>query len=235
MAEIGNFHDPNDKRLSVPLDTKPILDEAPLPRDPNLEYCIEIPGDQSTVLEMTQMFLDLIKLEENTIGSTIHHKSFFGSKVIKILAGAFEINEKKAQKIASQLLSIGLFHAIDSPSSSGISFDTEALYRLQCHYSPSILNSFRVWTESVDPNPLRLIHHLIMKFNDIEINATDARGTLHPSKAKKSNEYTEFEESICELQGINLSRMNDRMKIVRTIFAPDSLTNLFKLTVVVCY
>jgi hypothetical protein len=179
-----------------------------------MEYCIEIPGDQSTVLEMTQMFLDLIKLEETTIGTTTYYNSFFGGKVIKILVGAFDIDNRRAHKIASQLLSIGLFHMIDSPSSSGISFDIDALYRLQCHYSPSILNSFRVWTENVDPNPIRLVHHLVMKLNDIEINAMDARGILHPSKAKKSNEYTEFEEAVCELQGINLSRMNDRMKIV---------------------
>ena len=216
MAEIGNFHDPTDKRLSIPLDVPPILDEPPLPRDPNLEYCIEIPGDESTYLEMTQMFLDLIKHQEHIIGATTYRKSFFGQKVIEVLEGALEINEKKALKIASQLLSIGLFHMMDSPTSTGISFDTEALYRLQCYHTPSILNSFRTWTESVDSNPLRLIHHLIMKFNEIEIDATDARGILHPSKAKKSNQYTEFEEGICELQGVNLSRMNDRMKIVST-------------------
>jgi hypothetical protein len=164
------------------------------------------------------MFLDLVKIEANTIGSATYHKSFFGIKVVRILEAAFEINEKKAHKIASQLLSIGLFHVIDSPSSSGISFDTDALYRLQCHHTPSILNSFRMWTENVDSNPLRLIHHLIMKFNEIEINATDSRGILHPSKAKRTNEYTEFEEAVCELQGVNLSRMNDRMKIVRLVF-----------------
>ena len=218
MAEIGNFHDPTNKRLSMPLDAKPILDKAPLPRDPKMEYCIKLPGDKSTVLEMTQMFLDLIKFEETNIDSTTYHKSFFGGTVIKILAATFEINEKKAHEIASQLLSIGLYVAINSPPSSGISFDSDALYRLQCHNSPSILNSFRLWTERVDSNPLCLIHHLIMKFNDIEINATDSQGILHPSRVKKSNEYTEFEERMCELQGVNMSQMNDRMKIVRTIF-----------------
>jgi glutaredoxin len=220
VAEIGNFHDPNDKRLSIP-DTEPILDEPTLPRDSKAKYCVTIPDDTSTVLEMTEMLLDLLKHEDHTIGPTTYKKSFFGSNVIKIIRGAFEVSEKEAIKIAAHFLSLGIYHSIDGPS--GISFDGESLYRLQCYQTPNILNSFRIWTEQVDSDALRLINHLIMKFNTVEIAATDKYGILHPRTANKMPEYNEFEEAICELQGVNLSRMNDRTKIVSFLLVRNSM------------
>jgi glutaredoxin len=213
VTEIANFPDPCNPRLSVSIDIKPKLESPPQRRDPKAEYCVVIPGDQSTVLEMTHMFLDLIKHEENMIGAITYKKSFMGGKAIKILSGAFGMKEKDAVKLASQLLSMGVFHHISG--SSAISFDTTSLYRLQYYQTPLILNSFRVWTENSDKNVLRLLHHLVTKWNDVEIKATDAYGTLHQHKVRKMSEYMEFEERVCELQAINMFQMNDQMKIVR--------------------
>jgi glutaredoxin len=211
MAEIGNFHDPIDKRLALP-DKPPILDEPSLPRNPKSEFCISIPGDHSTVLEMTQMFVDLIQHEDNTVCSVTYKKSFFGSNVIKILIGAFEIQEKEAFKLASQLLSLGIFLSLNGPS--GISFDIESLYRLQCYHTPGVLNSYRVWTENVDSDGLRLANNLIRMLNEIEAESTDMQGILLMNEAVKMPEYSEFEEAICELQGVNISRMNHMTKLV---------------------
>jgi Glutaredoxin len=211
MAEIGSFHDPHDKRLALP-ERPPILPEACLPRDVDAEFCIAIPGDASTVLEMTQMFVDLIKNEDHTAGSTTYKQSFEGFKVIKVLQETFEISEKEAFKLASHLLSVGIFVLLNG--SSGITFDVESLYRLQCYQTPGILNSYRVWTENTDSDALRLVHNLIGKFSEVEVASTDKRGFLHLNRARRMPEYWEFEEAVCELQGVILSKMNQMTKLV---------------------
>ena len=215
MLEIGNFHDPHDKRLALP-ENAPILEEPCLPRDPDAEFCITIPGDVSTVLEMTQMFVDLIKHEDNTVGSVTYKQSFGGTKLIKVLRGTFEIPEKEAFKLASSLLSAGIFVSLSG--SSGISFDVESFYRLQCYQTPGILNSYRIWTESTDEDGLRLVNHLIGKLSEIEEASTDKRGYLHLNRARRMPEYWEFEEAICELQGVILTKMSHTTKLVRLQF-----------------
>jgi hypothetical protein len=211
MAEIGNFHDPLDKRLALP-ERPPVLTEPCAPRDPDAEFCIAIPGDASTVLEMTQMFADLIKHEDTTVGSVTYKQCFEGFKVIKVLRGTFEISEKEAFKLASHLLTVGIFVILNG--TSGVTFDVESLYRLQCYHTPGILNSYRIWTETTDSDALRLIHNLIGKFSEIEVAATDKRGFLHLNRARRMPEYWEFEEAVCELQGVILSKMNQMTKLV---------------------
>jgi hypothetical protein len=211
MAEIGNFHDPLDKRLALP-ERLLTMGEPSLPRDPVAEFCITIPGDTSTVLEMTQMFADLVKHEDNSVGSVTYKQSFQGFKAIKVIRGTFEISEKEAFKLATHLLSVGIFVSLNGPS--GITFDFDSFYRLQCYQTPWILNSYRVWTEKTDDDGLRLVSHLMEKMNEIEVACTDKRGYLHLNRARRMPEYWEFEEAICELQGVVLSKMNHTTKLV---------------------
>jgi hypothetical protein len=77
-------------------------------------------------------------------------------------------------------------------------------YRLHCHQTPHIMNSYRVWTERVDdanPTPLALLQRLKSLFaKTIESAVTDpATGTVNYKQAPMLQpQYSIFEEAICE-------------------------------------
>jgi hypothetical protein len=53
--------------------------------------------------------------------------------------------------------------------------------------------------------------------DQIEAETLDDFGMVDLEKARKHKLYSVFEEAVCELRGIDLSKMDDTTKIVSTI------------------
>jgi glutaredoxin len=212
MAEIGKYHDPVDKRFEVP-NYKPIVAEPSPPRVYSQEHCVDLPGgDTSTIVEMTEMLKDLIKHSDNTIGKITYKRSFHGLEVVTAARIVLSITDKEAVKFASQLLQLGIFHSVEDVNK----FESRALYRMHCYSTPDILNSYRVWTENVDADSMRLLNRLTVMLQEIKMAVTDCNGLVNLKKAVALPQYPIFEEAICELQRVDLKGMNDRRKIVST-------------------
>ena len=220
MVEIGNHHDPADPRLAVPLKIVH-RDTDAFCRDETKQYFIKLPsGDASSILEMTVMLLDIIRHVDHTAGSTIYKQSFTGRDVIKAISAVFEIPIDEASIFSGHLLSLGIFSLMGIVSNERNDIDkavnSQAIYRMQCLETPSILNSFCVWTEKVDQNYMRLINRLTNMMNTIQMDATDRGGTMRRERAIKHPDFPMFEEDICEIQGVHMTQMNDFTKIVST-------------------
>jgi glutaredoxin len=218
MAEIGNHHDPSDPRLSIPAKVA-IGNKDTFIRDESKQNFIKLPSeDQSSVLEMTVMLLDILRHVDHNVGSTTYKHSFTGRELIKAICAVFEISKDEASKFCNKLLSIGIFALMGNASNENKTADisSQAVYRMKCLETPNILNSFCDWTEKVDQNYMRLITRLTNIMNTIQIDATDRYGTIRRERAIKHSSFPMFEEAICEIQGVHLTQMNDSTKIVRT-------------------
>jgi glutaredoxin len=213
MVEIGQHHDPMDERLAIPTGTP--VETALYPRNPFEVACIRLPhNDMSTVVEMTEMLKDLIRHNgDHEAGGISYRKSFLGHEVISVLCGVFVIPSKEAFKLAQELLTCNIFHSLQEECASA-TFNSKLLYRLQCHHSPDILNSYRIWTERIDPDSLRLLKGLVDKMHAVEMALTDMTGKRKLMKAAKLSEFISFEEAVCELQGVSLLTMDDATKLV---------------------
>jgi hypothetical protein len=93
--------------------------------------------------------------------------------------------------------------------------DTRSLFfRLQCYQTPNILNSYRIWTERVDPNSVALLTRLKRQLNNILADHTH-EGQINYKEAANHKHLPAFNEAVCELQGVNLFRMNYETRLVR--------------------
>lgn len=86
-------------------------------------------------------------------------------------------------------------------------------YRLQAYSCPLVLNTFRIWTDRVDPDSHALLIRLKKLMGKIESDCTNKDGLLDYEAATKHVNYDLFEESICELQGVSLNLMVDDEKL----------------------
>ena len=240
MAEIGDHHDPSDPRLSIPLEASN-RDIDIFKRDETKQYFIKLPnGDKSTTLEMTVMLLDTIRHVDHTIGSTTYKHSFTSRDIVKAITAVFEISSDEASKFSGILLLSGIFSMMgntlhETKQTRVVANSGQTIYRMKCLETPSILNSFCDWTEKVDQNYMRLVNRLTNIMNTIQIDATDRHGPMRRERAIKHGDFPMFEEAICELQGVNLTQMNDSTKIVSPLKISITNSNNAKTSLTIAF
>lgn len=91
--------------------------------------------------------------------------------------------------------------------------DGNHLFRLQPYHTPRIINSFRLWTDRVDPNAMSLITRLSKLTGKVESDCSDADGNVNYAAAANDENYWIFEEAVCELQGVDFASMVDKTKL----------------------
>jgi glutaredoxin len=239
QAEIANFADPADKRFAVP-DCDPVQPEPGPPRVREEEYSVILPdGKTTTVLQVTKTLKKLFIIDDHQSGMTVYKNSFTGEQAVKALTTHYGIPESAAVYFGQELQE--QHHIlVDVLGRENVKFDNTStgFFRLQCSQTPDVLNSFRVWTERVDPDPMRLICRLKKMLEKIEIDVMDDDGKVDFRSAQVHKLYSIFEEAVCELQGVKLYKMNDNTKTVRlrgvtqapTASNPGKVSTLSSLT-----
>jgi glutaredoxin len=223
VDEVGQHHDPVDKRLMLPT-TPPPRYSTRLLRSKVEEYCIQIPGeDTTTVVEMTEMLKDLIpQNKEREVDGIIYRRSFMGFQVTKTLQAVFNTSRNETELLAQQLVVQGVLHSIDGDPSTTL-FDEKHVYRLYCHNTPDILNSYREWTETTYTESVRLLDGLWDMLQTVETSVMDDEGLIDLQKVSKHPQFPLFEEAVCELQRVNLGDLDDKSMLVRLWFCFMSL------------
>ena len=89
---------------------------------------------------------------------------------------------------------------------------TNIWFRVQPFGNPAILNSFRVWTDRIDPDPLAIVSRLKKLMQGIQNRATLNDGSVDLVAASMDEEYAKFDEEVCELQCVNMSIMDVKTK-----------------------
>jgi glutaredoxin len=211
MDEIGTRADPTNPRLAVP-ENDPVEPELSPPRGEE-RLSVSLPcGKKIGVVEMTELLKRLLPSGDNIRSRRKHTMSFTGSEGVAALSREFGISKERAVDMGRQLQKKMILHSVADNGPFG---DSDHIFRLQYYSSPSILNSYRIWTEKADPNPMRLLNTLLTSMNKLEAKVTDNRGQIDYAKVVTLPDYTLFEEAVCELQKVDMKSMDDQTKTVR--------------------
>ena len=206
--EIEAQPDPEDSRLAIPT-TPPAVEKPIPPRDE--ENSIRLPdGSMATVLEVMLKLKNVLPIADLKHNLTIYKKSFNGVDSAVALAHAYNVSINDALAFGKRLDAAKIIYHVVNEHRYG---NNLYYYRLQCHQQPNILNSFRVWTERVDDDAMALLSRLKKSLSKVESDVTDNQGRVDYKSAPNNENWHIFEEAVCELQGVNMGKMDEHTKL----------------------
>ncbi|CAJ1951760.1 unnamed protein product [Cylindrotheca closterium] len=208
-----NEPDPSDPRLDVP--TYPPKEETKPAPDRSTQTMIEIPGSEEKkgVLEMMEAMKFILPAADLKYGVKKYRNAFTGAQAVKVFQKCYQLKSPEEAVAFGVLLQS--HRILDHVVGEHTFQDTEDyFYRLTCYQTPNILNSYRVWNEAVDPDPIRLVKGLTATLNKILSQYTsDKTGKVDYKRAGLDRSMTAFEEASCELQAVNLREMSKDTKM----------------------
>lgn len=202
--EVKSQQDPSDPRLDLPTG-EPIVEK---PASARLEEDkVELPnGDTKTVLEVTKELIDILSISDLTYRGKLYKSVTPGKIIVSDLVRTLASNATEAENFASYLQKRKIIHHVTEDhdfTSKGHLF-----FRLQPFQRRDVLNSFRVWTDRVDPDYMLTMSRLSKLVDQIMSKATNSDGNVDMIGAAKDEKYMKFEEEVCELQGIQMEKMD---------------------------
>ena len=86
--------------------------------------------------------------------------------------------------------------------------EDDVLYRLQADAEPLLLNSWRVWGDRVEPDPLAILSRCRKQLNSIISRYTNlTTGFVAYDAVAADPAFLAFDEAVCELQAVQLPSM----------------------------
>jgi len=219
QREIVAFPDPNDPRLATPPETG--SQETPAwmtepPRANNDLVQIPVKGALS-VLEVTSVLETALakEMKLKRRGCVYRHVAP-KSKLLEAFASQFGTDGNDSEEVLTILQARRILHPM-------LTIKSEPYFRLQAHHTPHILNSFRIWTDRVDPDGLAIVRRLTDQLNTITSRHDSSSGATDLMESRRDVDYNKLLEATCELQKVDMSAMSVN---VRTAFVIN-IYNLF--------
>ena len=227
--EIAAQPDPTDARLRVPT-TPPVLESSLLEPERPDEMCVTLPqptlsdGTNTTpatpaavsvvsVREITETLRQLLPRASLKQNFTLYKRCCTGEQTVQALQTRYKCTPEQAVTFGTQLLSHTVLHPVGKKHKDDHGDFTNTagqFYRLHCYHTPAVLNSYRVWTERIDPDAMALVKRLTKLLSTVEAAVTDTlTGAVNYAKAVELPDYAVFEEAVCELQQVNLFSMDE--------------------------
>jgi hypothetical protein len=204
--------DPIDARFDVPTYV-PTDNSSPPPKrgDPT----IPMPDKTlATVLQITELLKSILPRNDLRYNFTTYKNAFTGTQAVLALQKHFGFATRQEAELFGKSLQANMIlrHVVGEH----VLTDADELYfRLNCDQTPDTLNSYRVWSERVDPDSIRLLKQLKKMLYNIVSAHTDGEGKVNYKEAAKSKDLPPFEEAVCELQGVDYRGMSYEIKLVR--------------------
>ena len=200
---IKSQPEPSEQRLSIP---EPSACEEMDFTTSRTGESVQLNKKEYTTLELTKLLIQNIPRDSLTYWGCMYYNCFTGSSGVTALLQMFDlISRAEAIQLGLKLQRKKYLHHVCNDHKFG---DNEFYYRLQPLHTPSILNSFRVWSSSVDEEPANVIHRLKKLWSKLESSHLND-GKVDDASIHNDELYWKFEEDICELQSIDLKHMDD--------------------------
>lgn len=181
------------------------------PRD-EFKDTIELPdGEIMSILEMTSVLTIVMPRANLSYHAKVYRDCFTGKDGVDALMDHYELDEREeAVELGKKLQRAQLLDHVCGDHTFG---DLNYFFRLQPYRQPTVLNTFRVWTDRVDPNFMAIVHRLKKLMDKIESRAASRKtGVVDYLVAESDPHYLLFEDQVCELQGVCLPCISEKAR-----------------------
>ncbi|KAL7552898.1 hypothetical protein ACHAWF_016147 [Thalassiosira exigua] len=214
IRTIESEPDPTDERLSVPTEPPPTTQKMDF-ASPRTSETLEVNGKTYTSLELTKLLVQRMPRDSLSYRVTLYYDVFKGSSGVDALKDIFQLESReKAVQLGLELQQKKYLCHVTNDHIFG---DSGYYFRLQLFQTPNVLNSFRIWSDTVEDQPMYVIHRLGKLWGKLESKHLDENGMVDHSTLRTDEFYWKFEEEVCELQKISLRAMNDKTRLAFVI------------------
>jgi|TARA_B110000208_G_C11749558_1_gene422956 glutaredoxin len=142
-----------------------------------------------------------------------HRKCFSGAHLVDVLLTLWPALSSRAEaaQVGSMLFDSQMFAHVSLDR--GFVDDFDVLYRLQADAEPLVLNSWRVWGDRVDADPLAMLNRCRVQLKTIISRHISAEGRVVYDAVAEDADFAAFEEAVCEVQTVNLPMLADDVRL----------------------
>lgn len=174
--------------------------------------CVELPlGNIVSILDAVLELKRIIPLGPLKHNLTTYRNSVTGTTVCDTFQERYNLSRREAEDLGKSLRQAKLIRHVLADHEFA---DTEKLFfRLQCHQTPEILNSFCLWQDelSLTKNGTDVMDDVMGKLLVVMDAITDSnKGRVHYSRATKQHKdlVADLDFAVCELQMVKLARFD---------------------------
>eukprot|EP00529_Nitzschia_sp_RCC80_P010688 CAMPEP_0113514744 /NCGR_PEP_ID=MMETSP0014_2-20120614/40573_1 /TAXON_ID=2857 /ORGANISM="Nitzschia sp." /LENGTH=625 /DNA_ID=CAMNT_0000411263 /DNA_START=212 /DNA_END=2085 /DNA_ORIENTATION=- /assembly_acc=CAM_ASM_000159 len=182
-----------------------------------------------SVLEVMELLKKHLRRRKLKYHLTTYYNSFKGRDMIDTLMNIFDFQSREdAVEYALYLQrspTLQLFGHVVDQKRHDVKDSSKLFFRLQCDQTPSVLNSYRIWTESKEQedttdssssfDPIGLLKRLKRELNKILRDHTCPKtGRVDYKTAKLTHpDLPALDEAMCELQVVDMMKMSSETKL----------------------
>lgn len=212
-----NVSDGDVKALS-PLLLKPDYDPKPEPEPlARTEEVFKIGKWSGTFVETTEMLNSKLDVKSRRYLGKKYKDVVLGSEILDVLVATGELGSRgEALEVGRELQKAGIFSHV---TKDHLLKDEALFFQLPKHGGKDrVLNSYRKWTDRVDPDAVKVVILLKKQINKLVDEHRDGSdGLVDYEAVGKDPAFVAFEEAVCELQGYNLAEMAENVQLAFVI------------------
>jgi glutaredoxin len=153
----------------------------------------------------------MLEIKDRSYSILTYRQCFLGSDLVTVIADRYSVDRRKAIEIGRMLFQLNMFSHV---ANDHIFLDEKYFYRFTAHEEPLVLNSWRVWNDRVDPEPVNLVRRLKKQLDKIiSKHRRTSDGLVAYDDAYDDKDFRLFDEATCELQKININRLTNEEKL----------------------
>jgi len=221
LEDLASQPDPADRRLRVPtreeqkqaVQVESTTDACFKAQEPT----ISLPnGKEASVVQTIAILNDILDIADRTFNARTYTNCFINIAAITAIVDHFRLpsREDGFQFVCElQMKHQIIRHVSQDPnhefSDKGINY-----FRLQCNHDRHTLNLYCIWKGSVSIGSANMIMlRLNQQLRQILTSYTDNNGLIDCVRAKDDDRYPYFEEAICVLQAIDMTKMDQSTRL----------------------
>eukprot|EP01064_Diplonema_japonicum_P014294 TRINITY_DN2187_c2_g2_i2.p1 TRINITY_DN2187_c2_g2~~TRINITY_DN2187_c2_g2_i2.p1 ORF type:complete len:478 (+),score=100.05 TRINITY_DN2187_c2_g2_i2:61-1494(+) len=183
---VNNSEEVTDERLKFP-DTPPV---PPAVASNRKTESAVIGGKSLTYMEIAKNLENNLNRSEKSSGMTAYYNVCTSDSINHCM------HTDKKDKVVDTLLELGIVKKVPKTT----------FFRLTSDSAPNVLNSYRKWTDRVDP-PMTTLKCLKTMLNEIKGKYKDVQGKIDYLSMTADDKWPDFLEATCELQGVDVIKM----------------------------
>jgi glutaredoxin 3 len=215
LVEIGAQPDPFNPRFNIPdVDSEVLKVEDivnVMERSTQQDTIAHPSGVSMSYSQLMEELKRILPRSDNTHHMQTYSMCFTAQQAAKAMAVEYDLSYEESMHWGKHWQQMGVIDHVAGKQEFGDDGGTY-FFRLQCDQHPEVLNTYTKWPRPAKRDPMDIIKRLHTLLQHLMNRMIDRKGMFDYEEAARKKEYQLLQYFVCEIQRIDVSKMDDTTK-----------------------